>query len=404
MTKAYRKRVLPSSRRGQQSPAAGQAAGLIVLILLFIILYILFLPPEDRDALLDDTSTYDSDDDGEGIRESVLLTSPGTIEYLRESGINHTIPSFKLVSLTNSRIIERAESIAAQNSWFQKQTENMSVYIDDVEQTQNMLLSFSIEEAEGELTILFNGRTIFQGTLETGNVDPIRIPVSLIRSENTLSFEVSSVGIQFWKKNRYLLQNVQITADQEDPTTQRSRNVFLVSNTENANMESAKLQYFIDCLSSTVSPLRITINGNQVTHKVPDCNSFSQLELSTDYLTPGENTITFSIEEGSYSVYGIYINTELTEMTNPVYYFELREEEYEELEYGTSDLLLQMRFPDDTTDKVADILVNGHLLRLDDDDETYEADITDYIKEKNNAIKIVPKSQLDIVELEVVID
>jgi hypothetical protein len=387
-------------KRAQQS---GQAAGLIALILLFIILYILFLPPENRSELLDDTSSRNGDDSS-GIRESVLLTSPGSLEYLRESAINHTIPGFKLVSLTNSNILKQLESVSVSNSWFETNAENVTVYVENVPETENMLLSFSVAQGKGELRILFNGKEIFVGEAESGNIDPISIPDSLVQKENTLTFKASSVGIQFWKKNRYVLHNLQVIADQEDTSAKTSKNVFLVSNTEDANIEDVSLQYFIDCLSSEVGILQIHINGNLVSEQVPDCNSFAQLEVSPEALTPGENTIEFSIEKGSYSVYGIYINTELKEITNPVYYFELNDEEYEELTYGTSDLVLSMRFPDNQEDKVADILFNGHKIRLNQDDEEFEEEITDYIKEKNNAIKIVPQSKMDIVELEVRIE
>ncbi len=390
-----------ATKRAQQ---AGQAAGLIALILLFIILYILFLPPGDRSDLLDDASNRNTDDDSSGIRDSVLLTSPGSLEYLRESAINHTIPGFKLVSLTNSNILKKLETVSVSNSWFETNGENVTFYVEDVEETKNMMLSFSAAQSQGELRISFNDKEIFVGDLETGNVDPINIPHSLVESENTLTFETSSVGIQFWKKNRYVLHNLQVIADQEDKSAKTSKNIFLVSNTEDANLEEVSLQYFIDCLSSEVGQLQITINGNVVSEQVPDCNSFARLELSPEHITPGENTITFSIEKGSYSVYGIYINTELKEISNPVYYFELNDDEYEELSYGTSDLILSLTFSDDQEDKVADILFNGHKIRLNQDDEEFEEEITDYIREKNNAIKIVPQSKLDIIELEVRID
>ncbi|MFH1506634.1 MAG: hypothetical protein ABIE94_06660 [archaeon] len=64
------------------------------------------------------------------------------------------------------------------------------------------------------------------------------------------------------------------------------------------------------------------------------------------------------------------------------------------------DVTLKLIFPN-KEDKKADINVNGHLVRVDTNKLDWERNIDDYLRPDTNSIEIVPKSTMDITELEV---
>jgi hypothetical protein len=64
-------------------------------------------------------------------------------------------------------------------------------------------------------------------------------------------------------------------------------------------------------------------------------------------------------------------------------------------------IYLTMKFADNYQDKEADLYINGHLVRLQTDSDTYQKDISALVEPDTNSIEIVPFSKLDIRSLKV---
>ena len=103
--------------------------------------------------------------------------------------------------------------------------------------------------------------------------------------------------------------------------------------------------------------------------------------------------------EGIYLVDQIKVDLELEELTSPLYWFEITDDEMENITKGLIDINLSLEFVDDDEDKILDINVNGHMRRVDQDEADYEKQINSWVEEGRNYIKLIPKKTVDIVTL-----
>ena len=79
-----------------------------------------------------------------------------------------------------------------------------------------MVLSFSTPKHEGRLTITLNGVIIHENEVNTASPSPITLPKDLLKQNNNLVFSVSGPGIEFWKSNEFIIDDMKITADVTD--------------------------------------------------------------------------------------------------------------------------------------------------------------------------------------------
>jgi hypothetical protein len=68
---------------------------------------------------------------------------------------------------------------------------------------------------------------------------------------------------------------------------------------------------------------------------------------------------------------------------------------------GERHVQLSIDFVDDNAGKTGTININGRLTTFDQNNATYQNDISDYVQEGNNYIELRPESVLNIVKLEV---
>ncbi|MBI1969348.1 hypothetical protein HYS48_01525, partial [Candidatus Woesearchaeota archaeon] len=97
------------------------------------------------------------------------------------------------------------------------------------------------------------------------------------------------------------------------------------------------------------------------------------------------------------------VKSELKELTYPTYYFELDEGAYNAVLAG-ANVVLYLDFVDDVSFKKAQIFVNGHVLNVNTKDKQWFAILTLFVDKGSNAVEIVPRSTLDILNLEVVME
>lgn len=389
------------SKKGQMG--ATSAATLIAIIAGLIVVYILVLPPAEREKLLEGNATEEGEDNGE-IKEVKTLVSinPGRLDYLSQKEIDHIIPSVNLNIITEAAVLKEVDSIYVKRALFSEEKANVSFSIEDLQNTEDVLLNFIATRRSGRLIIKLNGYEIFNRELGSYNIEPIKLTEHL-QNFNVLEFSASSPEAAFWRTNEFLLENIMVTSNIIKRGGQESKNIFIVSSSEKNNLEKAILRFSPECVTGLVGPLNVWINNYNIYSAVPDCGALSPpIDVPDYYLVSGENRLIFRTTEGNYLIDHIKVTSKLKKLEYPVYYFEVTEKQYDYINDDKANVTLDMRFVDDIERKIARIIINGHMLSLDQYDIDFEDEITNWIEEGNNAIKIEPQKTIDVVEMEVV--
>jgi hypothetical protein len=378
------------------------AAVLILVIAALIIVYILVLPPTERQQLLEgtqDSGVLSVED------KSLLFENPGRIDHSLQKDVEHHIPSFELYSKTDANILKELSSVYIRNAWMDQEAKNFTFLIDDLRNTKNMVMSFNVRKHSGRLTIKLNGEEIFNTEIGTLNLPPIKLPAEyLLEGENRVEMSVSGVGMKFWKTNEYALENLKITAQVTDVSTREARNTFIVSRSERENIERVHLRYFPDCIPERSGILSVYLNNHELSSRPPDCGITNKHEIPPEHLIQGENSLVYRTSKGVYRIQNILVRSELKEVVHPTFYFEVEDEVYDVILTGADDVLLRLEFVDDLETKKADIVVNGHVRDLTQVGKEYELKLNPFIRKGRNAISIKPRTVLDILTLEVVIE
>jgi len=377
-----------------QSSGTGTAV-LVLLIAAFIVLYVLFLPPATRQELLEEKTPGTLAD----INKTLLLASPGRLDYLAKKDIEHTMPPVNLYSTTKASVLKAVNSIYIKNAWFDKQSANFSFSIDDPANTKNILLSFIVNKHLGRLVITLNGNQIFSSEVYGVNLEPIKLPNDMIGKDNIIEISVSDVGAAFWKTNEYALESIKITADITDVSTRQAMNTFITTSTEKDNLERIFLKFLPDCEQYSVGTLNIMLNNHNIFTSVPDCGVLRVLEISPYYVISGENIIIFETTKGAYLVDHISVKSSLKELKYPTFYFDVSGDAYNAVASGTH-VVLTFEFADDVEYKKAQIWINGHLDGFATNDRVVEIPITLFVNKGNNVIEIKPQTTVDIVKLQ----
>jgi hypothetical protein len=336
-------RIFNRSRRGQ---TASSATTLVVIIAGLLLLYVLFLPAAEREALLQDeytssysgTTAYDGDSPKgtsyadavaaleELLGDTILEASPGQIYYLSESSYEHDLSAVNLYTTTSAQILFELDSLYVKNGIFDQLSRDVTFYVEDPDYTDDVLLSFNVEGAQGRLKVALNGKTILDAELSEGSPDPLDLGGHDLRDVNTLTFSVDEVGYAFWTTNEYQLSGLMITGDVTDVSQQLSKTTFTLSDTEKFNLERARLYYYPDCHPQSVGALTIMVNSKVIYSSIPDCQQINMIEFSPSALSAGDNNLLFKTEKGEYLIYSISVKTELEKQEFPTYYFELDED------------------------------------------------------------------------------
>ncbi len=319
-------------KKGQ---SASGAASLVLLIGGFIVLYLLLVPPDVRDALLNDqplpanymgTTTQGNVYGSQAglplsINKTILSEVPGRVDYLQDSILEHPLSAVNLYTTTNAQLLTQQGSVYTKNGVFDHASANVSFQLQDVQNTENVLLSFGVQVAKGRLQIMINDQLVYEGVPNANTA--LEIDKSILKPINNIVFSVTPVGWQFWTTNEYQLQNVKITADVTDISEQLSKTSFSVTDAEKLNMEKASFRFFPDCTVSQVSKLKITLNNEIIYNSIPDCNQVNILEFSSEVLTSGNNYLQFKTDKGYYSIYQLLVKVELKKQIFPTYYFDM---------------------------------------------------------------------------------
>jgi len=399
------------------------AAILVLLISALIILYVLFLPAEERRDLLNET-----DGDGSSIvnnnEEEILLRAyPGTLDKFDEAD-DKDIPNVYLFQSTEATEIDSVNAFCIRNGIFDKTTKKAEFIVDDLDNSDNIILTFSPTKSKGELIINLNNENIFQQ--EVGiNPPPVKLKKRLLDEENILEFSVSPVGWKFWTTNEYCLNNVRIIGDITDLSRQESQNIFTLSSEEYRNLEKAKLKFVPYCgKAAEVGVLDVMINNRNIYSAMPVCDDAVEQEFTTSILRDGENKVIFKTNKGSYSIEQIQVLLNTEESPSKLYYFEINESLWKKIEKNDIEVKIRIEFADVVGDverddrmtefsnedvKRAILNINGHRREIDQEADIYEKYLTAFstnsaanttlVQKGNNYIEIVPLKTLRINEL-----
>ena len=383
----------------------GQAAGaavLLAIIAALLIAFVIFIPPADREELLGTPNTTTNHSYASAPAEASLLrVNPGRIDYLGQKDIEHPLPVVNIYTRTESKLLAEKNLATAKRALFSQQTTAFRFTIDDLANTNDVLLHFDVRSLKGNLKVSLNGDEILNEEV-VGSPQPISIPKNNLQQNNEIVFAVSSPGIAFWATNEAIVENIKIVGDVTNLDATSARHVFLVSDTEKRNLQRVAIKFQPECRISQVGKLTIELNAKEIYSAVPDCDvSMVPIEVSPIDLHEGENQLVFRTAEGTYILSHIQVKSELKELEFPTYYFELSNEQYNAVHTGSKHVRLNMEFVDVISRKFGELVFNGHQIPFDSREVTYTADLSDDVVRGNNAVKIKPQTTIEVRELKV---
>lgn len=382
----------------KKSQGGLNAAVLVAVIAGLIILYIILLPTAEREKIILSGERAPNATSG-----NVLLKEfPGSLSTSKGLEEEKKIPNIFLVETTNAKELERINPFIVRSGWFDKRTKRVDFMIDDFDNIDNVLLSFTAKKRKGSLEIRLNNNVIFESELAGDVVEPVRLAKNLLQKTNSLEFSVSSVGFSFWTTNEYSIENARIIGDVTDTSRQQSANVFAVSESEYGNMERASIRFIPYCGSvKDLGLLDIFINNKRLFSAVPVCDNAYKQSVPKSALNSGENNVVFKTGGGSYSVEQIKVSLEYRGPQAKTYYFEIGKETFRKIVKGDVSVEARLKFIDDKKKKKLKLDVNGHFDAFETDKAAFTRVISNKVSEGNNFIRIEPLEDLEVVELSV---
>ncbi|MGV8141555.1 MAG: hypothetical protein ACP5NW_03895 [Candidatus Woesearchaeota archaeon] len=310
-------------KRGQ---FAGNAAAFIAILTVMIILYILFLPPDIRTELLGDKNAMINGSNSDGNKEILLEQNVGKVTYINTNEKTYDLPSIRIYSPTEGQVLKNIPSMTLRSALFDTEGARYETELNiERDATKNIMLSFSVREHQGPISIELNGVSIYNGEILSANPRPITLNHEDLLDSNTLTFSVPLVGLAFWKVNKYTIENLQVTGDVTDYSNALAVQHFVIGKTEKENLESVKLSFYPSCNIQDVGSLRIDLNGKSIYNGLADCGVRNTATLDVSEIISGSNELRFYSTKGSYTLDNMYIKTTMTEPVYKIYYFDMDE-------------------------------------------------------------------------------
>ena len=376
-------------KKAQVSPQSGSNVAIFVLLLgLFLAIYVLLLPPEDREALLYNSTTDNVEEQKEIF---ILEQSPGVLKPAEDNEIVHKIDSINLYSKEEPKIKDLASSLYLEKSLLSQTKRNILFDIDDLDNLENINLIFIVNENKGNLVISLNNIIVYDNKIS--GLTNIILPKELLQETNNLEFSVSSPGLNIFGKNKYSISSIKLRENYQLINARESRTIIL----NEQEKGDAELTFFLYCnIPQQGSRLRIFFNNEEIKNEIISCTTVERnVEIESDNIEKGKNTLTFQIDKGDYIFSEVKLKIKTGFKGSINYKFALTEEEYDKILSEDNKAMLLFEFNDDER-KTATININGKEFSLDTNDIDYERDISRWIKDGNNFIKITPLEEFNI--------
>ncbi len=385
-------------RKGQQEGL--NVAVLVALLALFMIGYLILLPPKDREELLNQDFGDDNDgNNGASTTGDLLLSeTPGIVRPFADERVRHKLTPIDLFVRDEPMTQDLVPSLFVSRDIFSDRKQAVNFNIDSKDSLDNAVLYFAVRDARGRLVINLNGREIFNDRLDgLGSID---LPVSLLASRNTITF---STSFALFGSNHYTLDDVKVRKQFNVRNVKASR-TFVVDKNEFDRLTGARLNYFVSCISPSKesTELRIELNDKAFERvSLPCVGDEVTFDIDKDDIKEGRNTFAFSIDAGDFRFTDIEVEAEQEEKVFPTYNFVVDDDQIKDLEDDDVDAILKMSFLDDRKRKEAQIFLNGNRLFLDTTGSIHTKDISSFLEEGSNELKIIPVSQFEILNLEI---
>ena len=317
-------------RKGQ---TGSNAAITIIIVVVLMILYILFLPPEDRQNLLEGGvptgtdnrgGTWDGGSSTGTLQKYLLRENIGKVYEQDKEETTIELLTANIGTNTEAQVVKQKNVVYVKNSAFQDITDKMTFELDS-DLAENLLLSFNIERGEGMLTIHLNGDTIFRGELKKINSPPIYIEKEQLQEINEITFEVDTPGIIFWRYNEYMLSDIKLTADITDVTNAKNEQTFNIEEVDYERTDTARMKYIPVCKEYQIQNMEINLNGQRIFKGIPDCNVHNFIAISKTQLNTGINELEFKVERGTLIADRPELELKFEEADYPIYYFEMED-------------------------------------------------------------------------------
>jgi len=125
------------------------------------------------------------------------------------------------------------------------------------------------------------------------------------------------------------------------------------------------------------------------------------IEFSSNIVFQGENELIFRTDRGNYILSHVVVESKLKELEYPTYYFDLTNEQFEDVDTGDLRVRLKIDFVDVVVSKYGDVVFNGHVKHFDTKEVSYIIDLSDDALKGSNSLKVRPKKTLEARELRV---
>lgn len=379
-------------KRGQKAVPGSAAAALIGIITIIIIFYIILIPPAEREKLLADETIKEQT--GNVLLQEYIgrLTAEGKDKH------EHKIPNIFLKEVTEATVL------AQENDFMIKKGitalyKTINFFLEDPEYVDNAIISFNTPTHEGTLKIIFNGYTVFEGSVYVESPQPIRINKQYLEENNKVELQVHGFGVP---AKIYSFENFRIIGDITNVKKQEASHLISISETEKDQLETAYIDYMAMCNQQNIGALELILNDKEIYSGVPGCNSPARTDLYLQDLTAGTNEIKFRLLQGTITLEQIKLKTFMKTKEGWSRYFYITKEQYDKIQKNTA--MLEIEFYDDGYSKEAEISLNGELQRIEQKEPYFIRDISAIIKQGNNHISIKPEKDINILEIEVRIE
>ena len=371
--------------------------------MILLVFYIIFLPESERIKILEsnETSTVTGTVSTSVSKIILLSEDVGTLTYVKEKELEHTLPSILLEERANAVVLSQVNPFIVRKGWFTATTKDIAFSVEKPSATENVLLSFLVGKHNGYLRVYLNDVNVFDSEVKSDSVQVIGLKKELLKNINTINFKVYGGGIL---ASIYELKDVKIVGDVVDITRKAATVPFIISPEEKTNLLSGYVSFYAVCNRELAGTMTINLNDKILSSAIPSCNSINRIETVGEDFYDGRNVIEFSMPSGKARLDSVLVKTRLKPTKSYINYFNINGTVISKVSARQGKIWLALDFVDDNSRKTADVNINGILSTIDQSTAKYEKDITSKIKEGNNYLAITPRTELNIVGLQVVFE
>ncbi len=393
-------------RKKYHGQHAGLAAALIITIGLITLLYVLFLPPADRVALLEGSSSIQGTGSVSPLQEVLLDEQPGRLAALREPSIRHRLNDAYLTSSREDRILLDRQDILLLSTYRDERPAVLPLRTRGSGRLERAILVLEdVEAIKGRplLTVLIDGTPITTKRVG-GSIRSLTIPlpqdILTESTEHTLTLRISPPPwYAFWEQREVRIGTLKSFGRVVDEQTASTLQTVSLADEEISQLRTAYLSLIIQCQDAP-RLFQVDVNGETLLSTGVRCGSPLRIDIPPSSLSVGENTVWMRVYDGQARIDSPMLVTVLKEPIQPVYYFRIDRAAWDDIQQGRRRIILRIEFPRFTPGSV-DVSVNGRPRYAARESSTL--DITRDVREGENYIQLVPRRESEITRLQIIL-